>query len=941
MEPASPIQRLLERSFPRRVGLLGQALIPLAIGTATVVAIGTLVSYQLSATSQREAALQDVISGAIERSTREQALLDRVEHQVRGCRAILEQRLGQNEHLGAPIPLARDGTRRALPPRGQAPVAAFVTAGTANDAVQARIAGIAYDLLAEIGPVVADYPPNLTIATPGSWLVGWGADPVELAGTMLPDDPVLLPAEREMISDHSPVRWSRTFQEPASENWLVAASASLAIAGNKRASVTQVLPIDQLLARATERRIPGSETMVYDDAGRLLAHSRYGDLIRASGGTMTLENSKLPLLMRLRTVIPRQGPPAERISDRDGWLGVSRLPAPGWTIVTYYPEEAIATRARATAVWIIVIGALIIGAEALLLLVVLRLRIERPLRRLSEAAAALAAGRHGPALDTERADEFGELSKAFAAMSAAVASRESDLRSALEALREREELARALVSSAADAVVVIEGEKVVDANPRAGGIFACAASELIGRRLPELAPADQPVGITSERAWARHLDAVKDGQTQHFAWRGRRLDGREFDAEFGLARVMLPGHDRLLAMIRDVTERNQFELQQRQRQKMDSLGQLAGGIAHDYNNMLTGIMGSADLLLQRHRGDPSERHLRLILRASERAADLTRKLLTFARVGRGLLATVDVHNVVRDTVAMLEHSIDKRIRIRTSLDAGLSTVSGDASQLQSALLNLGVNARDAMPEGGELLFATAERTLDGSEITALAIPVEPGRYLELRVSDTGTGMAEEVISHIFEPFFTTKPIGKGTGLGLAAVFGTIRDHHGSVRVESRLGSGTTFRLYLRLSEAAPARARDERAPAPRARRGTVLVIDDEEIARDTMCAMLGQLGFEVLSARDGVEGVEVFIGARARINVVFIDMEMPRMRGVDCLRRLQQIAPEVCAVLCSGFARDSTPELLRSEGFRAQLTKPYLLDDLGRTLDALTPTERP
>jgi PAS domain S-box-containing protein len=936
----SRIRRLLAHSLAWRIGLLGQALIPLAIGTAMVVALGTLVSYQLSATTQREAALQDVLSSAVDRSAREQAMLDRVEHQVRNCRSILEQRLSQAERHGTAIPLSRDGTRRALPLPGQAPVAAFVTAGTANDLVQVRVAGIAYDLLAEIGPVVADYPPNLTIAMPGSWLVGWGADPVELAGTMLPDDPVLLPAEREMISDRGLVRWSRTFLEPASENWLVAASASLSVPGGKRASVTQVLPIDQLLGRTMESRFPGSETMVYDDAGRLLAHSRYGDLIRTSGGTMTLESSQVPLLMRIRTLIPRQGPAAERIGDSDGWFGVSRLPAPGWTIVTFYPEVAIATRARATAFWIIVIGVLIIGAQALLLLVVLRLRIERPLRRLTEAAGALAAGKHGPALDTKRTDEFGELSMAFAAMSAAVASREGDLRSALAALREREELARALVSSAADAVVVIEGELVVDANPRAGEIFACPANELIGRRLAELAPAEQPAGITSERTWSRHLDTVKGGQTQHFAWRGRRMDGREFEAEFGLARVMLPGRYRLLAVIRDVTERNQLELQLRQRQKMDSLGQLAGGIAHDYNNMLTGIMGSADLLLQRHRGDPSERHLRLILRASERAADLTRKLLTFARVGRGMRTPVDVHQVVRDTAAMLEHSIDKRILIRTSLEAVHSTIAGDASQLQSALLNLGVNARDAMPEGGELLFATAERTLDGSTISTLSIPVEPGRYLELRVSDTGTGMAEEVISHIFEPFFTTKPIGKGTGLGLAAVFGTMRDHHGSVKVESRLGTGTTFRLYLRLTEAAAPGTSEERTTAVQSRRGTVLVIDDEEIARDTMCAMLVQLGYEVLSARDGIEGVEAFASGSARIEVVFIDMEMPHMRGIDCLRKLQQISPEVCAVLCSGFARDSTPELLHGEGFRAQLTKPYLLDDLARTLDALTPPRK-
>ena len=931
---------MLRNVAPWRIGLLGQALLPLAIGTATMVALGTLVSYHLSSTSQREAALQDILSTAIEHSEREQATLDRVEHQVRHTRELLDRRLRERELHGTIIPLVRDGTRRVLPARGQPLVAAFVTASSAADPLRYRSVGIAYDLLCEIGPIVADYPANLTIAVPGSWLVGCGADPVELAETMLPDDPVLLPAEREMNSERGPVRWSRTFLEPATDHWLVAASASLAVDGGRRASVTQVLPINELMVGTSGSRVAGSETVVYDDAGRLLAHTRYGNMIHSSGGKLTLAASRVPLLMRLQSVIPKTGPPAELIGDEEGWFGVSRLPGPGWTIVTFYPAEAIAARARSTAFWIVIIGGLIVAAEALLLLVVLRLRIERPLRQLTEATGAIAAGKHGPPLDTSRTDEIGDLSKAFAAMSAAVASREGDLRSALEALKEREELARALVLSAADAVIVIEGDEIVDANPRAGEMFSCKAMALIGRRPPDLAPALQPSGTASPAAWSEHLQAVLGGQTLHFAWRARRIDGAEFETEIGMARVMLPGRHRLLAMVRDVTERNQLELQLRQSQKMDSLGQLAGGIAHDYNNMLTGIMGSADLLLQRHLSDPSERLIRLILRASERAADLTRKLLTFARIGRGILAPVDLHQVVRDTVAMLEHSIDKRIRIRTVLDASHSTVSGDVSQLQSALLNLGVNARDAMPEGGELQFSTSECELDSGSIAQLAIPVEAGRYLELRISDTGTGMSPEVLPRIFEPFFTTKAIGKGTGLGLAAVFGTLRDHHGSIRVDSHLGVGTTFRLYFHIAKDAVSRTPQPLKALPPERRGTVLVIDDEDIARETMCAMLIQLGFEVLTACDGVEGVNAFLADHARIIAVFIDMEMPRMRGIDCLRRLQQISPDVCAVLCSGFARDSTPEGIRSEGFKTQLTKPYSLQELERILSGIVHQER-
>ena len=288
--------------------------------------------------------------------------------------------------------------------------------------------------------------------------------------------------------------------------------------------------------------------------------------------------------------------------------------------------------------------------------------------------------------------------------------------------------------------------------------------------------------------------------------------------------------------------------------------------------------------------------------------------------------------MVRDTVAVLEHTIDKRITIRTNLAAPRAVVLGDVAQLQNALLNLALNSRDAMPDGGDLIFSSGERELLADDAARLAIPLPSGRYLELSVSDSGSGIPADVLPRIFDPFFTTKPVGKGTGLGLAAVYRTMQDHGGSVTVETVPGRGTTFRLLL--SQAAA----DRTVEVPRVvetgkRRGTILVIDDEEFVRATTRGMLESLGYQVEEANGGENGIELYLAHRRHIRAVLLDMEMPRMRGIDCLRKLRELDPEVVAVLCSGFARDLTWDQLKAEGFRAQLVKPYRLNELARTLD--------
>ncbi len=907
-----------------RVGILAQALVPLALGTALVVAVATAWNWHQGMAQERTLSLQSLERQAEERVLREQPLFDRVADQVTQCRRLLHLRLRAGGNR--PISTEQDESRRQLQP----PLAVFVSALVAQDPVQVAAAGVARDLIEEMGPAWAKMPSNLTIAVPKAWLVGWGDEAVALADAMLPTDPVLLPAEREVLGDPGPVRWSQAYLEPATNSWRIAATAALDVPGVGRMAITQVLPVDELLARATARQDAAGDTVVFDAGGRILAHSRLGDRVRESSGNLVLSRANDALLSMMDREIAPQGVFSELVtlSDGSGWVGVSRFTGPAWTMATFQPVAAVEDQARRGAWHVLMIGAGMIAAQSLLLIIVLRLRVGGPLRSLSEAAAALAAGSKDIRLDTRRQDEVGDLSRAFSTMAAAVVSREAEL-------QEREQFARTIVNSVADGVLVIRDGRLVEVNARATVVFGRTADQLIGQSPADLSPAHQADGELSTLAEERLLRSAGNGGTIHFPWLHIRGDGTVFPAEIGLVRLDIPGSQVMVAVVRDMAERNRLEEQLRHVQKMESIGQLAGGMAHDFNNMLAGIMGSAELI--RYAQDPIRRTglIEGILTSCERAADLTRKLLTFARKGRGMASTLDIHLVIRDAVSMLQSGLDKRITLEVALQSGSSNVVGDPAQLQNALLNLGLNARDAMPDGGILRISTCLRSITTDAGAALLLPVSAGRYVEITMSDTGQGMDDAVRARIFEPFFTTKPVGKGTGLGLAAVWGTVQDHHGSILLHSELGRGTRFQLLLPLSDEPVQESIPKQAQLGRASRGVILLVDDEELVRGSARQLLELLGWEVLEARDGREGVEVFTRERGRITVVMIDMEMPRLRGVDCLREMLGIDPQVRAILCSGFTRDGGSAEMRAEGFRGQIAKPYRLADLDKILDGV------
>ena len=328
----------------------------------------------------------------------------------------------------------------------------------------------------------------------------------------------------------------------------------------------------------------------------------------------------------------------------------------------------------------------------------------------------------------------------------------------------------------------------------------------------------------------------------------------------------------VVLVIRDVTVERQVEERLRHAQRMDSIGQLAGGIAHDFNNMLGGIIGAAELLQRDLAGHPVQSNFAsLILRTSERATELTSKLLAFSRRGKLQLREVDVHDAIEDVAAIARRSIDRNVEVVIERNADHSMLRGDPSELQTALLNLALNARDAMPQGGVLTIRTENRILDQSYCGASAFEIEPGEYVQVSVSDTGVGIEASQQEHIFEPFYTTKPIGAGTGLGLSAVYGTVIEHQGAIHVYSEPGEGTVFHLLFPAHGKSGERARPIQNEEPKGS-GIILVVDDEEGIRMTAALMLEDLGYRVLTAMDGLEALDIYREHGAEIAAVLLDV---------------------------------------------------------------------
>jgi PAS domain S-box-containing protein len=380
----------------------------------------------------------------------------------------------------------------------------------------------------------------------------------------------------------------------------------------------------------------------------------------------------------------------------------------------------------------------------------------------------------------------------------------------------------------------------------------------------------------------------------------------------------------------DVTEQRRLEEQLRQAQKMETVGTLVGGIAHDFNNQLTIILGNLALLRADLADDARvSRELIDAEQATQRCADMTQSLLTFSRRRIPRPQLLDLNELVAETVRLLQRLLPPVVHVVARDEAGPAAVSGDRTQLHQVLMNLAVNARDAMPDGGTLTVTTARAAVDAA-YCARNVEARPGNFLVLTVEDTGAGMSPEVRSRLFEPFFTTKPAGLGTGLGLAVVYGIVKAHGGWISVASTPGQGSTFRVYLPAVLAEAVRVEESAPPPVRGGHECIMVVDDEDLVRNLAQCVLERWGFRVLTAADGEQALATYRARGPEIDLVVLDFTMPLLTGLQVLRQLQRLNPAVRVIFASGHADANESEMFLAAGARAFVPKPYRPEELIR-----------
>jgi PAS domain S-box-containing protein len=459
-------------------------------------------------------------------------------------------------------------------------------------------------------------------------------------------------------------------------------------------------------------------------------------------------------------------------------------------------------------------------------------------------------------------------------------------------------------------------EEITQWNNQAEIITGIKLENAIGKKLHEVLP-----DLASETS--KIHDAISS-KTIHTYSRETSNNDTIVHENLTIFPLVTNGVEGAVIRIDDTTKQHQLEEQVRQSQKMDAIGQLAGGIAHDFNNMIGGILGSVDMLEELMDSDEkTDMFLSLINNSAKRAAELSEKLLTFSRREPHDYSTpVDILAPVKEVVSILQNTVDKRIEININAHPQPYTVIGDPNQLQSMFLNLGINASHAMPDGGALTYKIGVLELESKFFKDSNFDLPSGYYVHISIEDTGTGIPPEILPRIFEPFFTTKEKGKGTGLGLAGVYSTVVQHRGMIAVNSAAGTGTCFHIYLPLAIGAKLDA-DEKTYARIKGSGRILLVDDEPVMRTTGTALLTRYGYDVTTAENGHQALEILDSSNHDFKVVVLDMIMPVMNGRDCYMQIKEKFPHLPVILASGFTRLDDLEELKQNGLFGFIRKPF------------------
>ena len=516
-----------------------------------------------------------------------------------------------------------------------------------------------------------------------------------------------------------------------------------------------------------------------------------------------------------------------------------------------------------------------------------------------------------------------------------------------ESLREREKAASAqrllaaIVEYSGDGIIALDWDgNIISWNQGAQQIYGWKTSEILGKPLGTLLPEAVHDEHYDLLAWALNGNAISHHETEHIrsngeaVWVSISLSPLRTDRASQNGISMLVRNETALKRAREAQRRLEQEMQEAQ--KMESLGVLAGGVAHDFNNLLTGIVGNAELLLgEAENGSQTQQEAQEILNAALRAADLARQMLAYTGKGRYIVEEIDLNSLILEMASLLEASVSKKTRFNYDLAADLPTVRADATQVRQVVMNLIVNASEAMAETGGAI--TLHTYLEPNAVirtagTIFEETLASGTHVCIQVSDAGTGMSDETVEHIFEPFFTTKFTGRG--LGLSAVQGIMRGHGGAILVESAPGEGTRFDVFFPVAPE-PRNGGPWRSSSPWIGSGTVLLADDEEAVRTVTTRMLERIGFEVLAAENGAEAVQIVREMSTPIRVVLLDLKMPVLDGIAALREIRALAPDLPVVLSSGYSAEEAHEYTAGTHYNTYLQKPYALGLLRQILQEI------
>ena len=516
-------------------------------------------------------------------------------------------------------------------------------------------------------------------------------------------------------------------------------------------------------------------------------------------------------------------------------------------------------------------------------------------------------------------------------------------RSTEAALRRSEERYRLLFERNPMPMWVYDVETLIflAVNLAAEEHYGYSAEEFRTMTIKDIRPAEDTVALDANlKQTPEMIDAGDE-------WRHKKKDGSIINVEITSHALVFDGKKARLVLANDITKRIQAEEELRKSEeqlkqslKLESIGRLAGGIAHDFNNMLTAINGYSELTLRRlDENDPLRSNIEEIKKAGERSAELTKQLLAFSRRQMLQSKILDINQVVSDTVLMLERLIGEDIDLVTVLESDTANIEADPGQLSLVILNLVVNSRDAMPEGGTITIETKNVFLDDA-YARQHVSVKPGRFVMLSIGDTGVGMDAQTQQQIFEPFFTTKEVGKGTGLGLSTVYGIVKQSNGNIWVYSEVGKGTVFKIYLPQIAESSSPVEEARSAVSFWGTETILVVEDEDMVRNLTVEVLESCGYEVLQARNGIEALDFCKSYGAKIDLLITDIVMPQIGGRELAERMLHNDPSLCVLFTSGYTDDAIVRHGILEEDANFIQKPFNLDDLGKKVRELLDGQR-